>query len=101
MRTILSIIAFISFAGFSQAADIVCSCKGTENKCSDIEINFVDSNPGVYMTIEYAYGERNLEGFASVRRDSKKKEVVYRLGNFTLLQKDGKYSLPLRKAVCN
>ena len=61
MRTLLSIIAFVSFAGFSQAADIVCSCKGTENKCSDVEINFVDSNPGVYMTIEYAYGERNRE----------------------------------------
>ena len=101
MKIILTVFATLFVMATSvQAADVVCSCSG-ETKCSDVKITFVPSNPGVYMTIEYAYGERNLEGFASIRRDSKEKRVIYTLGNFLLVEQDNKFSLPNKAAQCN
>jgi hypothetical protein len=84
----------------AQAADVVCSCKG-EDKCSDVRISFVPASPGVYMSIEFAYGERNIEGFATVTRNSADESRVFQLGKFYVLEKDGKYELPQRKAECN
>ena len=101
MKIILTIFSIALFLGInSQAADVNCSCSG-KTKCSDVKINFVPSNPGVYMTIEFAYGERNIEGFATVTRDSKKNRVIYRLGNFILLEEGNKFSLPGKLAQCN
>jgi hypothetical protein len=100
MKSLLIIL--VCFFGLSQtmAADVVCSCKAPE-KCSDIQINFVAANPGVYLTIQYAYGEKNLEGFANVTRDSKENRVIYKLENFILLEQDDKYTLPGKLATCN
>ena len=102
MRNLLLAFAAVFFtSSFAFSADVACSCKGAD-KCSDVLINFVPSNPGVYMTIEYAYGERDLEGFATITTDSKDQKIIYRLGNFTLVKdKDGKYSLPLKQATCD
>lgn len=88
------------FTSNVQAADVVCACDG-EASCSDVKISFVPSNPGVYMSIEYAYGERNKEGFATVTRDDKDQKVIYRLDNFTLVEQDNKFSLPGRPSNCN
>jgi hypothetical protein len=96
-------VALFFFFGLSQAvqaADVECQCPA-EERCSDININFLPSNPGVYMTIEYGYGKKNVEGMATVTRDSELKQVVYKLGNFTLVDKEGEYSLPMRPHTCN
>jgi hypothetical protein len=53
------------------------------------------------MSIEFAYGERNIEGFATVTRNSADESRVFQLGKFYVLEKDGKYELPQRKAECN
>lgn len=100
MRNLLTVLAIMIFGFSAQAADVVCSCKAPA-KCSDIKISFVPSNPGMYMTIEYSYGDRNQEGFATITRDGKNENVVYQMGRFTLLEKNGKYSLPGRDAQCN
>lgn len=84
----------------AQAADVVCSCQG-EDKCSDISISILETNPGVYMTVEYAYGERNLEGFATITNDSKEAHTVYHIGSFTIVEKDNKFTLPGRPAKCS
>ncbi len=100
MKSLLISIAISFFAIGAQAADVVCSCTG-EEKCSDVKISFVPATPGVYMSVEYSYGDRNQEGFATITRIADEDKIIYRLGNFTLVEEDGKYSLPLRKAKCN
>lgn len=84
----------------AQASDVVCSCTGVE-ECSDITISFVPSSQGVYLNIQYAYGERDTEGFATVTTHAKLERVIYKLGNFTLLKEKGVYSLPGRPATCS
>ena len=91
--TILAI-AMLSSMG-AQAADVVCSCDGQAQECSEVRINFVPSNPGVYMTVEYAYGKKNLEGFAAVTRDQVNNKTTYRLGKFTLVEDSTGFSMPL------
>jgi len=99
-NTIIALFSFFAISTTAQAADVICSCESA-TECSDILINFVPSNPGVYMTVEYAYGEKNLEGFAQVTRDSKNDRVVYKLGNFILVEKDSKYLLAQKAQTCN
>ncbi len=53
------------------------------------------------MTIEYAYGDTNTEGFATIITDNKKDRIIYRLDKFTMVEKDGKFELPGRPATCN
>ena len=98
-KVVLFIFTTFVFTFSAQAADVVCACDA-EAKCSDVKIKFVPASPGVYMTVEYAYGERNLEGFATVVTDSKEGRTIYRLGNFTLVDTKGTYSLPGRPASC-
>lgn len=100
MKSLITVLLFSVFSFSAQAADVVCSCEG-ETQCSDVKISFVASNPGVYMSIEYAYGEKNLEGFANVVRDGEKDRTIYSLKNFTIIEKEGKFSLPGRTAKCN
>ncbi len=100
MRSFIAIIIVGMMGHAAQAADVVCSCSG-ETKCSDIKIKFVPSNPGVYMNIEYAYGARNQEGFATITTDTENRQVTYKLGNFLLVEKNGKYELPQKLARCN
>jgi hypothetical protein len=98
MRKIILTTIASSFLFFqAQAADVVCACKQT--KCSDVTISFVPSSPGVYLSVEYAYGERNTEGFAQVTRDEKGR-TIYTLGQFTLVEDNNKYFLPGRDTVC-
>ncbi len=99
-KIIFAIIASSLFSFSAQAADVVCSCT-QEEKCSDVTISILEMSPGVYLDIEYAWGERNIEGFATVINNSKTAETIYRLGNFTLVEKDDKFTLPGRPAKCS
>jgi len=99
MRKVVLSVFSILFMVPAIAADVVCACP--EKECSTVTINFVPSNPGVYMTVEYAYGDRNTEGFATVTRDEKTGQTIYRLGTFTLVEKDKQFKLPGRDVVCN
>ncbi len=100
MKSLMFVLFVSLFSINAQAADVVCSCSG-EEKCSDVKISFVASNPGVYLSVEYAYGEKNVEGFATITRDQENDRVIYSLANFTMIEKSGKYSLPMRPAKCN
>ncbi len=99
-KLLLTIFAPLLVSLSAQAADVVCSCQG-EEKCSDITISILDTNPGVYMTVDYAYGERNLEGFATITSDSKTSQTIYHIGSFTIVEKDNKFTLPGRPAKCS
>lgn len=97
---LLAITATLTMGMSAQAADIVCSCTNVNDvNCTDISINFIPSNPGVYMTI--AYGDKNTEGFATVTRQKEPRQTVFRLANFVLVEQDNKYSLPGRPFNCN
>ncbi len=98
-RSFISAIILFLFTSYAQAGEIVCVCPDKE--CSEIRINFIPSNPGVYMTVEYSYGEKNLEGFAQVTVDKKENTTLYKLGQFIMVEKDENFILPLRDQVCN
>ena len=100
MRNLFLVVFCLFAVSTVQAADVNCSCD-EPNKCSDIAISFVDSQPGVYMTVEYASGKSRAEGYARVVRDGNKGHVRYALGNFILVEKDGKYTMPGRLVTCN
>lgn len=100
MRIFFASIAMVLFAGTVNAADVICKCTG-KDKCADIKISFVPSNPGVYMNVEYAYGDRNMEGFARIIRLSEAEVVRYYLGHLILEEAEGKYSLPGRPHKCD
>ncbi len=97
-KSVFGALSCLLFSLNLYGADVVCSCP--DNQCSDVIVNFVPSNPGVYMTVEYAYGERNMEGFAQVTRDRDGQRTVFTLGNFVLVEKENKYSLPGREVDC-
>lgn len=100
MRKLLILIAStVLFSSVSMAADVVCGCE--DDSCKDVEINFVPANPGVYLNVKYNEGNKIAEGFAIVTSNKKRTEVVYRLGSFTLVKKDGVYSMPATDRVCN
>ncbi len=93
MKTIATTLFLFFFAFNASAADVICSNPTDESK-SEVKINFVPSNPGLYMTFEYAFGNINKEGFAIVTRDKKEGRVLYKLDRYVLVEKDGKYSMP-------
>ena len=100
MRKILTTLCVLFLASSAYAADVVCGCE-EPNTCSDVLIRMVPANPGVYMTIEYAFGEKNLEGFANIIRDEKNDRVIYKLDNFVLIEKNNIYTLPLKPQTCS
>lgn len=99
MKKIFILIAStVLFSSSVLAADVVCGCE--DDTCKDVEINFVASNPGVYLNVMFNEGNKVMEGFATVTSNKQKTEVVYRLGSFTLVKKDGVYSMPMSDRVC-
>lgn len=99
MRKILLLITLAFSFNFAQAADVVCTSNDATK--SDVEISFVPSNPGVYMTVKYAFGEKNTEGFAKVTRDAKKGHVIYKLGSFVLVEANNSFSIMNSELDCN
>ncbi len=99
MKSIVLMVSIVMGLAFSaQAADVVCGCE--DGSCKDVEINFVPSNPGVYLSVNFNDGNKTVEGLAMVTTDKENETVAYSLGRFILIKKDKEYSMPNSGRVC-
>ncbi|MCJ8277194.1 MAG: hypothetical protein HRT44_06945 [Bdellovibrionales bacterium] len=98
MKKFMTALALTLFASSAIAADVVCSCD--DDSCKPVEINFVPSNPGVYMNITTRDGNKVYEGYAQITTIKETRQIYYRLANFTLLFEKGEWSMPVTNRVC-